>query len=180
MSAQLITSLFVWGTLVADILLVVFLVFFFVRNTVFDRITGWVGKHALGLSCGVALGAVVGSLVYSEVVGFEPCVLCWIQRVCIYPQALFFGLALWWKERAILAYGFVLSVIGAVVALYHTYTQLGGRSLTPCTSTGGACAKIYVLEFGYITIPTMALTVFALLIVMYLAARRRTRTLSFN
>jgi disulfide bond formation protein DsbB len=180
MNPELITNLFAWGTLIADIVLVLFIIILFVRNTVFDRISGWVGRHALALSFFAALGGLVGSLVYSEVIGFEPCVLCWIQRLFMYPQVLLFGLGLWWKEKAILAYGCALSILGGLVALYHSYTQLGGHSLTPCTSDGGACSKIYVLEFGYITIPMMSLTLFLILIALYIAARRRTRTLSFN
>lgn len=129
----------------------------------------WTGSRALGLGFLVALGAFVGSLIYSEVIGYAPCVLCWIQRVFIYPQVVILGLALGKKDKNIIPYSIALSVLGGIVALYHAFTQLGGYSLTPCTAVGGACAKVYVLMWGYITIPTMALSAFGLLLCIMIA-----------
>jgi disulfide bond formation protein DsbB len=174
--ASYVTPLFSWLTLLADVVLVLFVLALIVRNHSTDRIVSWIGARAVALSFIISAGGVVGSLLYSELVGYAPCVLCWIMRVLLYPQALLFGLALWWKEKMVLPYACALSIIGGIVALYHSYTQLGGTSLTPCTSTGGACSKVFVLEFGYISIPMMAFTIFALLIVVYLAYRRTSKT----
>jgi disulfide bond formation protein DsbB len=117
------------------------------------------GSKALAWGLLVALGAVSGSLFYSEVVGFAPCVLCWWQRVFIYPQLVLFAVALWKRDRGVFKYSAALSILAGIVALYHSYVYWGGESLLPCTALGGACAKIYVYAFGYITIPAMSLTI---------------------
>ena len=123
------------------------------------EIFSFLGRNSLLLGFLVSLAAMGGSLFYSEVVGFPPCVLCWWQRVFIYPQAVLFALALWKRDLGVFLYSGTLSTMAGVVALYHSYVYWGGKSLLPCTALGGACDKIYVMEFGYITIPTMSLTV---------------------
>jgi disulfide bond formation protein DsbB len=122
-------------------------------------IVAFVSRHALWLGFLVALVAVLGSLFYSNVVGFAPCVLCWWQRVFIYPQLVLFLVALSKKDRGVFAYSVALSMLAGIVALYHSYVYWGGESLLPCTALGGACSKIYVYAFGYVTIPAMSLTI---------------------
>lgn len=125
-----------------------------------------VGRQSLRLAFLVALLSVAGSLFYSEIVGFPPCVLCWWQRAFIYPQAIIFGVALWRKKSEAFVYAVPLSVLSALISLYHQYVYMGGESLLPCTALGGACSKIYVLAYGYITIPMMSLTA-ALFILLF-------------
>ena len=50
-----------------------------------DGMRGLVGPAALWLAFLVALTATVGSLYFSEVARFTPCVLCWYQRIAMYP-----------------------------------------------------------------------------------------------
>lgn len=173
--SETISAIFSWGTILAHIVIVVFVFFLLIRNSVADRIISFVGEHALSLSFLVSMVGLVGSLIYSELVGFDPCVLCWVQRLFLFPQVVLFGSALLWKDRNILKYCYRLSVLGALVAAYHAFTNLGGKSLTPCTSDGGACAKLYVLEFGYITIPMMSLTIFVALILIFVASKRKSK-----
>lgn len=173
--SEIISSIFSWGTLFTHILIVVFIGFLLVRNSIADRVVSFVGEHALFISFVIALGGFIGSVIYSEVVGFLPCVLCWVQRLFLFPQVVLLGSALLWRDRNILKYTYRLSILGALVAVYHAYTNLGGHSFTPCTAVGGDCAKLYVLEFGYITIPMMSLTVFILLILTFIASKRKSR-----
>ncbi len=114
----------------------------------------------------VSLGAVLGSLFYSDVVGFYPCLLCWWQRVFLYPQLVLFAIALWKKDRGVFIYSAAFALLAGVVALYHSYVYMGGTSVLPCTALGGACSKIYVMEFGYITIPSMSLTIVLYLLLL--------------
>ncbi len=125
--------------------------------------------HALPLAFTAALIATLGSLTYSEILGYEPCKLCWIQRILMYPQVLILGLALWGRHkgvRALLDSSLVLSGVGAVVALYHYLMQLGIVPEGSCAAVGYSvsCAKVFVMTFGYITIPLMALSAFLLII----------------
>jgi disulfide bond formation protein DsbB len=117
----------------------------------------------------------VMTLVYSDVLGFEPCPLCWWQRIFLYPQVIILGLALW-KEKyrdAAIDFSIVLSVLGAGVALYHHLLQIMPAGTLPCPATGPSCAQITFIEFGYVTFPMMALALFSLNIVVLLVLRSR-------
>ena len=96
----------------------------------------------------------------------------------MYPQAILFGLAFFKKDRNIFSYTIPLSLLGGIVALYHTYIQFGGTSITPCTAVGAECAKVFFVEFGYITIPTMSLSIFALLLLVAYANKIRIRSVN--
>lgn len=132
-------------------------------------VVNWVGKRAILLGFLVALASITGSLFYSEIVGYPPCVLCWWQRVFLYPQVILFGAALWKRKTDVFIYSVPLVVLSTIVSFYHEYVYLGGTSVLPCTALGGACSKIYVLSYGYITIPMMSLTaaLFLLLLAWY-------------
>lgn len=132
-----------------------------------------IGSGGLIMGFVVALTSVVLSIVYSDVIGFQPCKLCWIQRIFLYPQVIILGLTLWKKTRDAIAYCLSLSIIGAVIAAYNFYGQSFNPSILPaCDVSGGAsCAVRFFVEFGYITIPMMSLTAFSLIIVSMLLAR---------
>lgn len=130
--------------------------------------------NGMKLAFVVALVATLGSLFYSEVAGFEPCKLCWFQRIFMYPPAVLLGLALIKKDYQLTIYPTVLALIGGAISLYHNYEYFGGVSLIPCPPFGlgtTTCTRVLVLEFGYITIPMMALTAF-ILIILLLSAQR--------
>ena len=120
-----------------------------------------------------------GSLFYSEIAGFDPCKLCWFQRIFMYPLAILLGLALIRKDFKFTFYPFALTLIGAIISLYHNTIYYGGISIFPCEpfGLGVSCTKVLVMEFGYVTIPLMALTAF-LLIILLLNAQRSTNNLS--
>lgn len=109
----------------------------------------------------VACVCMAGSLYYSEVAKFTPCALCWYQRICMYPLAVILGIAAFRKDLGIRVYVTTLTVIGAVIAAYHSYIQAfpppGGSSF--CTATA-PCTERYVWELGFVSIPFMALSGF--------------------
>lgn len=132
-----------------------------------ERVVVLVGKYSIWTVFLVSGGAIVGSLFYSEIAGFEPCTLCWYQRILLYPQALIAIFALYLRDRRFAPwYMLGLSYIGGVVALYHTYLQYGRSSLIPCSASVAAvsCAQRFVFEFGFLTIPMMSLAVFVFII----------------
>lgn len=130
----------------------------------------WVGKHALALGFLIAFVAVLGSLFYSNGVGFTPCYLCWWQRIFIYPMLVLFIVALVKKDRGVFSYILPLALLDLLFASYHSYVQWGGNPLIPCDATA-SCAKLYVYAFHYITIPTMSLTVALAVLLVYWANR---------
>ncbi len=138
------------------------------------KLSGWLGRRGMLFAFLIALIATLGSLFYSEIAQFEPCRLCWYQRIFMYPQVILLGMALWFRERTMLKYGIVLSSIGAVIALYHYWLQVGGSPIVPCSAVGYSvsCSDKFVLIFGYITIPLMAFTAFMMNILLLTLARK--------
>ncbi len=128
-------------------------------------------KNTILFSFLIALSGLVLSLFYSDVIGYPPCELCVIQRFFIYPQALFFGLALYIKKNYLIIIGTFLAFIEIFIAIYHVYVENGGESNLPCASdaiNAVTCNARYVHEFGYVTIPVMALTTALFVVVLYL------------
>jgi len=122
----------------------------------------------------VALLATVGSLYFSEVARFTPCTLCWYQRIAMYPLVvILFGAALRRDVRGAVFYGAPLAVIGAGVAIYHLYIEYHPEAETPGCKIGAPCTTRWIDEYGYITIPALALTAFvAILCLLWLGWRR--------
>jgi len=142
--------------LASHILFVVFFISIVAKNS----LAHWIGKNAIALSFLTSLAAVGGSLFYSEIMGFEPCVLCWWIRVFLFPLVIIFGVALGRPiTQNAFSYSVPLALLAAIVSLYFSYASLGGSAILPCTAEGGACSRVYVKAFGYITIPIMSLTV---------------------
>ena len=137
--------------------------------------TGWaagllgaVRPVALGVAAVVAIVSMLGSLYYSEVANFPPCRLCWFQRIGMYPLAVILPLAAWRRDWAVRWYALPLAVGGGLVSVYHVlierYPSLESGSCDPTNP----CSIIWVERFGYLTIPTMALSGFALIAVLLL------------
>lgn len=129
-------------------------------------------KNTLTFTFIILLSASLGSLLYSNVIGFEPCYLCWYQRIFTFPSVILLGMAIVKKDEGILDYVLGLSLVGITISLYHNFIYYGGTSFIPCPATGVSCAKLYVYEFGYITIPLMMLTTFALVIFLILLHKK--------
>ncbi len=107
-----------------------------------------------------------GSLFFSEIAGFIPCELCWYQRICMYPLSIITLLAAIRGDFRIARYVLPLPVVGACVSIYHLLVENGvvGQSTACLVSAPGGCSTKWINEFGYLTIPTLALTAFVLLI----------------
>lgn len=145
------------------------------RNPLFQPFVDAIGKNGLWIALLLNVAALLGSLYYSEILGIAPCGLCWVQRVFMYPQVVLFAVAFCKKDRGIAIYSIWLSAIGAVVALYQHYLQTGGEQLLPCPAAATAgvdCARRIIFEFGYITFPLVAFSVFAFLIVLMLYTKK--------
>lgn len=112
--------------------------------------------------------SVAMTLLYSEVFGFVPCGLCWLQRVFLYPQIFILAIALWYKDRLAARYGLVLSIPGLVVALYQHYLQMGWSEFVVCPNSGADCTKRFMFEFGFVTFPLLSVMLFIFLIALYL------------
>ncbi|MBP1968991.1 disulfide bond formation protein DsbB [Virgibacillus natechei] len=123
---------------------------------------------------GVSFIAVAGSLFYSEVIGYEPCELCWIQRIFMYPLVVIYGVAAIKKDISIALPGLILSGIGILISIYHYSIQ----KIPTLQAAGDACGTVscnvqYVNYFGFITIPFLAGIAFIIIFVGHLIILKR-------
>ena len=118
------------------------------------------------LKCALLLSIIAtsGSLFFSEVMQLPPCVLCWYQRIMMYPLILIFSLGLFRKAKESFVYGLALSATGLVIAVYHNllYYHIIPESIAPCTS-GVSCTSRQIEWLGFITIPLLSLMAFTLI-----------------
>lgn len=106
--------------------------------------------------------AMFGSLYYSEVAGYDPCQLCWVQRYFMYPSSILLGLALVLRKPKLAWLPFALSVIGAGVSIYHRVEQQWPNLFSESCDPTNPCSGRWVNTWGFVTIPTMAFAAFAL------------------
>lgn len=157
-------------TVAADIILI-WLIASIAVPALRGRVFFWIGRHAVITAFVMAASGVIGSLFYSEFAEFPMCVLCVFQRVLLIPQMVVLGVGVWHRRRVYADTALVLAVSGALVAAYNQYLQFGGTEFIPCGVGGGACAKRFFIEFGYVTIPMMALTCFGLIAAVLIVRR---------
>jgi disulfide bond formation protein DsbB len=128
----------------------------------------YVERFGLFASFLIAVGSSVMALVYSEVFGFVPCGLCWLERIFLFPQVFILGGAIYFKDAFVARYGLILSGVGFIIALYHHYLQMGGTQFVKCPAAGAVdCAKRIMFEFDFMTFPLLAAAGFALLGALY-------------
>jgi disulfide bond formation protein DsbB len=120
---------------------------------------------ALWLGAVVAVGCTAGSLYLSQVAGFVPCDLCWYQRICMYPLAVTMLIAAIRRDARVWIYAVVPAGVGAVIATYHAQLQAFPAQHSFCPTTV-PCTIRYVWEFGFVSIPFMALAGFAAILTM--------------
>ena len=133
-----------------------------------NKFLDYINKHFLILSFLISLFSSVFPLVYSEIIHFLPCVLCWWQRVFMFPTLFLFTTALWDKDRKVVRYAAPLLALGFLISVYQNFFYyFGEASSVPCDASGISCYQHLVSEFGgYISIPMMALTAFLALLTL--------------
>jgi disulfide bond formation protein DsbB len=115
--------------------------------------------------------ALLGSLFFSDVKGFEPCVLCWWQRIFMYSQIPIIIVALLKKESDIYKYTLTMSILGIIVSIYHNLLYTGIIKNEDFCTGGISCTSKYVEYFGFVTIPLLALMAFSVIITLSLISR---------
>jgi disulfide bond formation protein DsbB len=147
--------------LVGEVLVVVLAVLLLVAR---DRVRAWFWGYELWAAFLVAAIATGGSLFLSEVAGYIPCEMCWYQRICMYPLSLLTLFAAYHRDYRFARYLLPFPVIGACVSIYHLLIENKVVATPQACQVGAGCTVKWINDFGYLTIPTLALTGFALLI----------------
>ena len=172
-SVDLINKLLAIATIGGQIFIVIGTIYAIIeRKKANNAIIQFFARNGMFFSFIILLTAMIGSLVYSGVIGYAPCDLCWYQRIFSYPSVFLLGMGMIRRDQKIINYVLMLSIIGSIISLYHNYISLGGESFLPCPATGVSCTKLYVYEFGYISIPMMMLTAFALTIFLLIIQKK--------
>lgn len=162
------------GAIILQVFSVValFLLFFRPKEKRKNFYLDFIDKHFLILVFLISLMASIFPLVYSEIIHFIPCYLCWWQRVFMFPLVLMFGVALWDKDRRVIRYALPLLCAGFLISVYQNFFYyFGENSSLPCDASGVSCYQHLVFVFGgYISIPMLALTAFFSLLTLLVVA----------
>ncbi|MFP4229814.1 MAG: disulfide oxidoreductase [Candidatus Nanohaloarchaea archaeon] len=109
----------------------------------------------------IVSAATFGSLYFSEVLGWEPCRLCWYQRTLMYPLVFVAGVAVILEKDDVRDYILPLTLTGSGLSLYHYVVQrIEAFQSVGCSVTQVSCETQYTYFFDYITVPMMAFTAF--------------------
>lgn len=123
-----------------------------------------------------ALVATMGSLYFSEVMNLPPCVLCWYQRIAMYPLVAILAVGILRKDKSVALYALPFALAGLGIAVYHNllYWKILPESIAPCT-LGISCTTKFFEWFGFITIPFMSLVTFTMLTFILIIYLRLTK-----
>ncbi|NIK12014.1 disulfide oxidoreductase [Alkalibacillus almallahensis] len=122
----------------------------------------------------VALIATLGSLYFSEIRQFEPCLLCWYQRIFMYPLVIIMIIGIVGKDRHVFQYSMILSGIGLAISIYHYTIQKIAFMQDNALSCGEvSCVAQYINWGGFITIPFLAGLAFAIILTLSVLGNRK-------
>lgn len=121
----------------------------------------------------IAVVAMVASLFFGEVMKLPPCVLCWYQRICLFPLTVIMAVGILLRDAKVTSYALPLVVAGLGFSAYHNllYYRVIPEELTPCTE-GVSCSARQIEWLGFVTIPLMALLAFASILICLVLHRR--------
>ena len=140
-------------------------------NDISDNQNSWSLIFGAWLISCVSMG---GSLFFSEVMEFPPCILCWYQRIAMYPLVAIFMVGLFPLSKEVFKYSAPFVALGWLIALWHNLLHLGiiKEDLSPCRE-GVSCSTVYINWMGFITIPLLSFVAFSLLgIILFIFYRR--------
>ncbi len=116
------------------------------------------------------------SIFFSSVLEYQPCVLCWYQRICLFPLIFIFAAGLFPAfDKSVIKYALPLTIAGGLTAFYHTllYAGIIPENIQPC-SQGVSCTEKYFELFGFISIPMLSFLAFSTLVALLIILKRRT------
>ncbi|MDB5188837.1 MAG: disulfide bond formation protein [Candidatus Nomurabacteria bacterium] len=158
---------------IGTLILAVFLILLVVAWLTDNPLAAWIANHSSTILRIIFAGAVIGSLIYSNYFDYAPCLLCWYQRLCIFPIAILLFTADLRKNLLLQRQILLLSGAGFLIALFHNYITLFPASgIDVCGTNGVSCLNVYVNQFGFVTIPLMsAIVLLAGILITILAMR---------
>ncbi|MCX7180874.1 MAG: disulfide bond formation protein B [Proteobacteria bacterium] len=122
---------------------------------------GWTLTFAAWL---VATASTLGALFLGEVMGYTPCILCWYQRIAMFPLVLVLTAGLFPFDLRVVRYALPLALAGWGVALFHLALIAGWipENIKPCQQ-GVPCSDLNAVWFGFVSIPLLSVASFSLI-----------------
>lgn len=142
-------------------------------DSMHDKRTQWWWLMA---AWAVALVSTLGALFIGEVMGMTPCVLCWYQRIAMFPLVIILAVGLMPFEERCVRYALPLAVVGWIVALYHSLLYWGviPKDLVPC-GEGASCTDVKAVLFGFVPVPLLSIAAFSLVVVILSIVKKGSR-----
>lgn len=133
----------------------------------------FIKRNALYGAFTMSLLSTLGSLFYSEILNLPPCVLCWYQRITMYPLILIFGYAIYKRSREVLWPAYIMIPIGWLIAVYHNllYFNILPEAAAPCVA-GISCTTRMSGLLSTFPIPLQALAGFSILLILIIIIRK--------
>ena len=168
---EFLNLIFSFLSIVSILLAVSILAVFFLKkskNKLIIFLKNTINEYHILFAWTIASLASIGSLFYSEISGFVPCTYCWYERIAMYPLVIVLGIGILIKDNKSWLYGLPLSIIGLLITIYHYQLQMFPNQNSPTCSTEVSCTGTWIKEFGFVTMPFMALSTFLLISVLLL------------
>lgn len=129
--------------------------------------------NGLYIGLAIALAGMLGSLYFSEVMGLAPCLLCWYQRIALYPLVAIFAIGIIRKDQNSWSYAFPFIIAGVILAAYHVALVQGfvAEPIASC-AVGVPCAQVSWSLLGFITIPFLSFLAFVMLGILRFVAKK--------
>lgn len=158
------------GLLAIGLILMIFISNLLKDSNISKVLLKFIKKNALKLIALFTLAPIIGSLTYSDYFGLTPCKLCWYQRIFMYPMFFIALIGLKIKDKNTTKYTLALATLGSLISLYQLYLQFFVKGYDNCSVVGqnASCSKIWIKVFDFMTIPSMALICFILVILISL------------
>lgn len=124
-------------------------------------------KYGLYFTWLIATLATLGSLFFSEIKHFEPCHLCWYQRICLFPLAIILGIGTYRGALGISRYVLPQTIIGFLFAIYQVAIQeIPGWNPIDICGAGPSCSEKVLIGLGFVTLPMLSVLTFLILIIL--------------
>jgi disulfide bond formation protein DsbB len=132
----------------------------------------WLKSYALYFAWVVSVIGLLLSLFFGEMLRFEPCRLCWYQRIALFPLALILGLAAYREDNGIAIYALPLCFLGGLFALYQLMETYIPFLNTPvlCGSSADCSERLFEV-WGFVTFPLLSLFGFIAMFALLWIAR---------
>jgi len=117
----------------------------------------------------IATASTLGALFLGEVMGYTPCLLCWYQRIAMFPLVLVLAAGLFPFDVRVVRYALPLALAGLGLALFHLALIAGWipESIKPCQQ-GVPCSNVEVVWLGFVTIPLLSVMAFTAIVALLL------------